>query len=176
MNSMLFSMKRGYLRGVSFARKLLEPFGLTPARFDVLFVLRKGWKHQSAICRHLGLHPSTVSKLLKKIEDVLVYRHYDMDNHREVIVKLSGKGKAALEAAAATLVDNGALDAYMAWAVAGPNRHEAKRPLAALNFEEALLRLRRALLDSARLLYVFDPEEHENDVPPDWPRAHAPFG
>jgi DNA-binding MarR family transcriptional regulator len=166
-------MKRGYLRGVSFARKLLQPFGLTPARFDVLFLLRKGWKHQSAICRHLGLHPSTVSKLLKKIDDVLVYRNCDWENHREVVVKLSAAGRAALEAAAAALVDNGALDAYVEWAVAGPNRHKAKRPVATLNFEEALLRLRRALLDSARLLYVFEPEEHENDVPPDWPRGHA---
>jgi DNA-binding MarR family transcriptional regulator len=166
-------MKRGYLRGVSFARKLLEPYGLTPARFDVLFTLRKAWKHQSAICKELGLHPSTVSKLMKKIDDVLVYRHYDEENRREVIVRLSSAGRRILEAVALALVDNGALDAYMGWVVAGPNRHQAKRSVAVLNFEEALLRVRRALLDSARLLYVFDPEEHDDRVPPDWPRGRA---
>jgi DNA-binding MarR family transcriptional regulator len=173
MNSTLFSMKRGYLRGVRFARKLLARYALTPARFDLLFTLRRGWKHQSAICKQLGLHPSTVSKLLKRLDDVLVFRHYDDDNRREVIVRLSNAGRAALEAAAAALVDNGALDAYMGWAVAGPNRLEAKRSVAVLNFEEALLRVRRALLDSARLLYLFEPEEHEDAVPPEWPHERA---
>jgi hypothetical protein len=37
--------------------------------------------------------------------------------------------------------------------------------MAVLNLEEGLLRLRRAFVDSARLMYVFDPDELE---PPEW--------
>ena len=175
MNSTFFSLKRGYLRTLNFARKLLEPFGLTPARFDVLFVLRRGWKHQSQVWRILGLHPSTVSKMICKLDDLeLVFRHGDSDNRREMVVRLSPWGAAALEGAIAELVKNGVLDGYVGWAVAGPYRGVERRPVAVLMLEEALLRVRRAFLDTARLLYVFDPDEFEPreraPVMPHWPR------
>src|SRR6266567_4827289 len=70
MNSTLFSIKRGFLRTVHFGRKVLEPFGLTPARFDILYLLRDGWRRQSQIWRRLGLHPSTVCRVMVRLEDL----------------------------------------------------------------------------------------------------------
>jgi DNA-binding MarR family transcriptional regulator len=166
MNSTFFSIKRGFLRTVNFGRKFLEPFGLTPARFDMLFTLRRGWKLQSQVWRMLGLHPSTVSKMMKKLDDLgLVFRNGDPDNYREVVVRLSPEGETVLEAAIHNLEKDRAVDEYVAWAIAGPHRAASTREMAVLNLEEALLRVRWAFIDSARLLYVFDPDELE---PPEW--------
>jgi hypothetical protein len=64
----------------------------------------------------------------------------------------------------------------MEWAVAGPCRRESARGVAVLNLEEGLLRVRRTFFDTARLLYVFDPEEWAADSgreTPEWPRGRA---
>ena len=178
MNSTMFSVKRAFLRTVHFGRKVLEPFGLTPARFDLLFLLwRREYRYQSELWRILGLHPSTVSKMLKRLQFIeFVYCDIDPDDERKVVVKLAPDGQAALEAAIAEIVANGAMDGFMGWAVAGPWRREERRSVAVLNLEEALLRVRRTFFDSARLLYAFDPEEwleHAGPEPPYWPRAAA---
>jgi DNA-binding MarR family transcriptional regulator len=185
MNSTFFSLKRGFLRTVNFARGWLEPFGLTPARFDMLFTLRRGGKLQSQVWRILGLHPSTVSKMMKKLDELgLVFRNGDPENGREVVVRLSPEGEEAVEAVVRELAkEGGAIDAYVRWAVAGPHRRVEKRDVAVLNLEEALLRVRRAFVDSARLLYVFDPDAFEPDPDdwnpppppemPEWPRARV---
>src|SRR5215470_16874196 len=100
VNSTLFSIKRGFLRTVNFARKLLAPFGLTPARFDIMYLLRDGFRRQSQIWRRLGLHPSTVCRVMIQLDLLgLVHRNVDNDNFREVIVKLSRDGRNALNAA-----------------------------------------------------------------------------
>jgi len=177
MNSTMFSVKRTFLRTVQFGRKVLEPFGLTPARFDLLYVVwKRPYGRQSELRRILGLHPSTVSKMLKKLDDEFVYRNGDNDNEREVVVRLTPHGQRVLEAAVAELVRSGAIDGFMEWAVAGPCRSESKRGVAVLNLEEGLLRVRRTFFDSARLLYVFDPDEWRDDATgelTDWPREGA---
>jgi DNA-binding MarR family transcriptional regulator len=175
MNSTMFSIKRAFLRTVNFGKKALAPFGLTPARFDALYLLwKREHRWQSQIWKILGLHPSTVSKLMNWLErHELVYRDRDPWNHREIVVKLAPWGRDALEAAMEEMVQGGGLRAYVAWAVAGPSRPWSRRHLAVLNLEEALLRVRRAFMDSARLLYVFDPGRWLEEVPhelPDWPR------
>ena len=105
-----------------------------------------------------------------------MYRNPDPYNGRETVVRLTSEGERVLEAAIAELVANGAMDGFMEWAVAGPSRKESKRGVAVLNLEEALLRVRRTFFDTARLLYVFDPEawaEHAGRELPDWPRTPA---
>ena len=177
MNSTMFSVKRTFLRTVHFGRKLLEPFGLTPARFDLLYVVwKRPYGRQSELRRILGLHPSTVSKMLTKLDDEFVYRGWENENKREVLVRLTPQGTQVFEAAMAELVRSGAIDGFMEWAVAGPCRRESKRGVAVLNLEEGLLRVRRTFFDCARLLYVFDPEEWGADATrelPDWPRERA---
>jgi len=180
MNSTMFSVKRAFLKTVHFGRKLLEPFGLTPARFDLMNLLRnRPHRMQAELWQILGLHPSTVSKMLRRLEELeLVYRNYDLDDARRTVVKLAPNGTKALEAAFAELVENGAIDGFMGWAVAGPHRAENKREVAVLNLEEGLLRVRRTFFDTARLLYVFDPAkwlEHANRELPHWPRENAPL-
>jgi DNA-binding MarR family transcriptional regulator len=178
MHSTFFSLKRGFLRTVNFARKTLEPFGVTPARFDILFTLKRGVRLQSQIWRILGLHPSTVCKIMRKLDDLgLIFRNYDADDRREMAVRLSPEGRALMEKIGRAVMEDGGLEGYVGWAAAGPHRPAARRPLAVLNLEESLLRVRRAFADSARLLYQFEPEEFEPEewdrapraVMPDWP-------
>jgi DNA-binding MarR family transcriptional regulator len=172
----MFSVKRAFLRTVSFGRQALEPFGLTPARFDLMFLLRDNpYRPQAELWRILGLHPSTVSKMLKRLEDLnLVWRGFDNEDGRRTRCSLSPDGEKALEAAIAELVANGAIEAFVAASIGG-NRLECKRSVAVLNLQEGLLRLRRHFLDSARLLNVFDPADWIEDAHrtmPHWPRGN----
>jgi DNA-binding MarR family transcriptional regulator len=176
MDSTMFSVKRAFLRTVSFGRQALEPFGLTPARFDLMFLLRDNpYRPQGDLWKILGLHPSTVSKMLKRLDQLnLVWRNGDPEDERRTLCRLSPDGEKALEAAIAELVANGAIEAFVADSIGG-NRLECKRSVAVLNLQEGLLRLRRQFLDSARLLYVFDPADWAADAHramPYWPSAN----
>jgi DNA-binding MarR family transcriptional regulator len=176
MDSTMFSVKRAFLRTVSFGRQALEPFGLTPARFDLMFLLRNNpYRPQGELWRILGLHPSTVSKMLKRLEQLdLVWRGPNPDDGRQTLCRLSPDGEKALEAAIAELLANGAIEAFVADSIGG-NRLECKRSVAVLNLQEGLLRLRMQFLDSARLLYLFDPADWAGDghrAMPYWPSAN----
>jgi DNA-binding MarR family transcriptional regulator len=81
MHAVTFQIKRAHLRGVIFGRKAVEKKlpDMTPARFDLLYAIRKdsadalvtrlcGYaSRQDLIWKALGLHPSTVSKMIKRL-------------------------------------------------------------------------------------------------------------
>jgi DNA-binding MarR family transcriptional regulator len=76
----------------------LRRFEITPARFDALYVIR--WRggscYQSEIWQDLDLHPSTISRMLKSMEQRgLVARERargKLIDAREVVVTLTRKG------------------------------------------------------------------------------------
>jgi DNA-binding MarR family transcriptional regulator len=84
MHAMSFALKRAHLQAVAFGRKAVGHIeGMTPARFDLLYLLRRveilykpachpldGARAQVELCRDLGLHRSTVSKMLKRLEQM----------------------------------------------------------------------------------------------------------
>src|SRR5262245_57462199 len=118
MHAIVFSMKRGFLRTVRFGRKVLEPFGVTPARFDILFCLRSGSRLQSQVWRMLGLHPSTVCKMMIRLEELgLVWRNPDSEDFRQTVVKLAPLGWTTVRRVMRALVHNGAIRAFVRAAV-----------------------------------------------------------
>ena len=85
-----------------FYKPLLEPLGLTYPQYLVLLTL---WETDGlplkAIGQRLGLDSGTLTPLLKRMEEsALVTRTRDKGDERQVIVRLSTKGKR-LEAKAA---------------------------------------------------------------------------
>lgn len=98
MHPVSFAFKRGHIRAVVAHRDFLKPFGITPARFDALYVIR--WRggscYQSQIWQDLDLHPSTISRMLKSMEQLgLVVREREYGKFidaREVIVTLTCLG------------------------------------------------------------------------------------
>jgi DNA-binding MarR family transcriptional regulator len=84
MHAMSFALKRAHLRAVAFGRKAIGHVeGMTPSRFDLLYLLRRveilckpachpldGARAQLELVQDLGLHRSTVSKMLKRLEEM----------------------------------------------------------------------------------------------------------
>jgi DNA-binding MarR family transcriptional regulator len=83
MHSISFLLKRCHLKVTAFAKEAVRSVkDMTPLRFDVLCFARQRWIQfdpcrtprglttQRAITRALGLHPSTISKLLKRLEEL----------------------------------------------------------------------------------------------------------
>src|SRR5690348_15988419 len=102
MHALTFALKRAHLKNVAFAKGLLWALpGMTPARFDLLCILRRavmnepGWKRldaarsQADLCRDLGLHRSTVSKMLLRLEEMgWIRRDRDPTDRRTFAVGL----------------------------------------------------------------------------------------
>ena len=86
MHAVTFALKRGHLRTVAFGQQVLEAVpGMTPARFDLLCLLRQAgiWRgvgaregglaepmRQTEIWQRLDLCRTTVSKMLKRLEEI----------------------------------------------------------------------------------------------------------
>lgn len=96
MHDLSFRFKRAHLKAVAFGRALLRKFGLTPARFDVLYVVQRGGPYglkQSDIWEILGLHKSTISKMCKRLEELgLIRRCHAATGHHELAVQLTADG------------------------------------------------------------------------------------
>jgi DNA-binding MarR family transcriptional regulator len=79
MHSVTFQIKRAHLRAVAFGKGVIERRvkNMTPARFDLMYAIRtyrvQGARpigttlEQNTLCKRLGLHSSTVSKLIKRL-------------------------------------------------------------------------------------------------------------
>ena len=69
-----FLMKRGHLTSLRYARRILKPHPpLTPARLDLMTAVARapsGFIRQAVLTRNLGLHHSTVSKMLKRLDEL----------------------------------------------------------------------------------------------------------
>ena len=73
MHDLSFRFKRAHLQAVALAKKKLRKWKLSPARFDVLYVVQQGRAYgvlQSRIWDTLGLHRSTISKMCKRLEEL----------------------------------------------------------------------------------------------------------
>lgn len=85
MHAITFELKRAHLRGVAFGKSVLEKHvkDMTPARFDLMYAIRTAvvtpggryWPDgvrcdQAAIRQKLGLHPSTVSKMIERLVEM----------------------------------------------------------------------------------------------------------
>ena len=166
MHSALFGLKRGYYGALRWARRVLAGFGLTPARFDLMFVVAEnGWHLQSELRRILGVAGATVSRMLKSLEELgLVERERAVHDEREKVVFLSEKGREAVERAAMATMASGCAEVAMARAAFGEARKEGwtfRRGMAAvMNLEEALVKVRRGFGDGAQLVYAYCPYAH----------------
>ncbi len=106
MHTVLFSLKRADQRSLRLQRRLLEPFGITPARCDMLFVVLRAGNQlgdrrcmlQSEIRRALGVTAVTVCKMLQALEKskfVTRTREISKDK-RQVLVVLTRKAMKLL--------------------------------------------------------------------------------
>src|ERR1700744_3159134 len=77
MNDPLFSLKRAHQATLRLTRYVTEPFGLTPARYDMMCALKQRQKYgmpQKELAFVLGVTGATVSRMLDSLEDLGVVR------------------------------------------------------------------------------------------------------
>jgi DNA-binding MarR family transcriptional regulator len=71
MNAILFGLKRAFQASIRFTRPMVAQFGLTAARFDMLYAIKQSSKcgmKQSDLRRTLGVTAPTVSRMLRSLE------------------------------------------------------------------------------------------------------------
>src|SRR4051812_24460035 len=107
MHPITFALNRAHLRNVDVSKRILEGVpGMTPARFEVLYVLRQlaivnGPHHdpklQMRLWKELGLHRSTVCKLLKRLAEMKWIRRRRCEEDRRTFeVTLTAAGLRAI--------------------------------------------------------------------------------
>jgi len=77
MHFLAFQFKRAHYTALRVSRPIAAKFGLTPARFDMLYAIRyERRQSQAQVARVLGVSGVTVSRMLRKLEELgLVRRH-----------------------------------------------------------------------------------------------------
>ena len=117
MHATTFALKRGHLLSLTMLRGQLKPFqrfGITPARADLLNLLRTmapSTVRQRDIAIRLGVTRSTISRMLIRLEQMgLVWRRPCVDDRRAKIVLLSYEGTDRMRILARRVMDAGVVD------------------------------------------------------------------
>ena len=162
----MYGLKRAYWGSLGTTRKRLKQMGLTAARFDLLYVLRKnrGPLAQRLIHPILGVTHPVVSRMLKSLELLgLTTREERSSDRRQWMISLTPKGRALIRQAILEFITRG-----RAWRIVQeglcPNRpadinreNEAFFRMAAL---EALLNdLRYGFRAGGTLRYRWHPDD-----------------
>ena len=100
MDPVFFGLKRAYYATIGLTRRTLRKMGLTAARMDMLYVIHKRGRYpmqQGALWRTLGVCPSVVSRMLKRLEELgYVERDVITNDTRKRTVTLTTKGRARI--------------------------------------------------------------------------------
>jgi len=162
MDQMFFSIKRVHHGGLRFGHEVTRRFGLTPARFDLLFLLKQ-WRSenllrisQRELRTTLGVSAPTVSRMLRSLEKLaLVWRGPRWRNTREVA--LTTRGLALIKQAAKAIVFNGLARRFADRALRrGSKDYDFMRRD---TLDELLSTMRRFFRDVATLYYPWHPDD-----------------
>jgi DNA-binding MarR family transcriptional regulator len=111
MDVVLFSLKRAFRKSIEAGLVLTTPFGLTPARFDLMHVLHRSAGdsiRQFVLKGILGVSAATVSRMVTSLEGLgLVERRQDARG-RLCGIALTDEGRALIRRAVHALLDRGA--------------------------------------------------------------------
>jgi DNA-binding MarR family transcriptional regulator len=105
METLLFGVKRAFYATLNITRPALADFGLTPARYDVLYAIadadsQHGVCPQRNLWKVFGVARSTMSKLLRSLEELgLVRRERWSIDRRQRYVSLTAAGRSRLQRA-----------------------------------------------------------------------------
>jgi DNA-binding MarR family transcriptional regulator len=172
VHTTFFSVKRAFHGILRITRRPLAHFGLTPARFDMLYVLYQDARHwcwQSALRDALGVTAPTASRMLASLEKLgFVKRQPDEMDRRQRVVELTESGLRKMQKAHDELVASGAAQLALDCALAFPIQHDRRATRSAMRILDRFLeRMRFQFGDIANLSYR---------EPPWWLLPGAPEG
>lgn len=164
-HSTLFAVKRTFHKFTWWTRDYLDRFGITPSRYDILYILetRGSPVWQSTIRRILGVTGATTSVLLQALEGLrLIVRKRSDTDRRQVEVTITSLGAHVFEKVRNALdlstgmgvIHDGVANMLR---LSGEGTQIAWQRIA--DFDATLMRMRRRLGDVARLVYRWLPDE-----------------
>jgi DNA-binding MarR family transcriptional regulator len=110
MHILYFGLKRAFHGSLRVTRRALATLGLTPARFDMLYIVAKEGSSllQRELQRALGVTAATVSRMLTSLEKLgLVEREVSEEDRRCQNVVLTKAGRRCVLRAARLLIHTG---------------------------------------------------------------------
>ena len=122
MHAILFGIKRAWHGCLRITRRTLAAMGLTAARFDLLYALRRGLAStQSQLRRVLGVNRTTISRMLGSLEDLGLITREPVRHrgHLTRAVELTEQGRRRIQRAIRDLIDSGAAKLVVDSAIAG---------------------------------------------------------
>ena len=160
MQKHAFALKRAYQSTLRFFRFVMKGTGLTVARYDMLFAIKreKGCISQKQLRLILGVTGPTVSKMLDSLEDLgLVRRTVNPVDRRGNDVWLTKEGAARLEATYREIVKPGWVLFALAW-VLGTRKNGNLLPprfcdKELFELDRHMWRIRRGFCDTGSLNY-----------------------
>lgn len=167
MHAIFFGLKRAHHGTLRLARSALAALGLTAARFDLLYALKRssGAVIQSALRKVLGVSRATVSRMLASVEELgLVRRTISAEDRRQKLVELTTKGRWRIAFAHRHLTRSGWAQLAVDSALGGRDSEyrwydEADCVQATGSLQVLLGRIRHAFHDQATLDYPWGPDE-----------------
>jgi DNA-binding MarR family transcriptional regulator len=162
MNAIFFGLKRAHHGVLRITRPALARFGLTAARFDLMYVVheRRGVR-QSKLRRALGVSAPTVSRMLASLEELgLLKRERAYGYRRQRFVRLTKIGLRCIRRAIRRLVQSGAAQLVVDSALCPTRWYDDTACFTAMQTCDSTLRvLRRAYRDFASLYYRWHPDD-----------------
>jgi DNA-binding MarR family transcriptional regulator len=107
MHGVSFWFKRAHWSAVRLGRAVVGPFGLTPARFDVLFLLEQGVLAQSALRRLLGVARSTMSTMVRRLVELGLVVRKRAGDRRTWGLDLTAEGRRRIRRAIREAIGSG---------------------------------------------------------------------
>jgi DNA-binding MarR family transcriptional regulator len=163
MHVIFFGLKRAFHGTLRITRRALARLGLTPARFDMLYIVAKEGSSlmQRELQRALGVTAATVSRMLTSLEELgLVEREVMEEDHRCRNVVLTKAGRRCVFKAARWLIHSGNIQ-LMVDSALSPDRWYDRTACRRVQdeFEHSLRLVRDAYQDVATVFY---PHAHVN--------------
>jgi len=167
MHRIFFGLKRAHHGTLRITRKVLATMGLTAARFDLLYAVKKVRRGmiQSALRKVLGVSRATVSRMLASLEHLGLVRRMPYEgDRRQKFVALTGKGWWRISRAHRHFTRSGWAQLAIDSALSGKyDDHRWCNDAACVEANEALHatleNVRRGFRDFATLDYPCGPDE-----------------
>jgi DNA-binding MarR family transcriptional regulator len=160
MHHIFFATKRVHHRSLAKMRPLAGVFGLTPARFDMLYAIAPHAYgiSQVDLCRVLGVTGATVSRMARSLQDLgFIVRARCTSDKRKLRSRLSEIGRRIFEAARRIIIEEDVIEPIVRRAFAVKwSTQESFAEL--LSFDAFLFRGRRRMHDTATLYYPWYPD------------------
>jgi DNA-binding MarR family transcriptional regulator len=169
MHPVFFGLKRAYYATLGLTRRTLGKMGLTAARMDMLYVIHKRGPYrtqQGALWRTLGVCPSVVSRMLKRLEEMgYVERDVVTNDTRKRTVTLTPKGRARILRAIRQFIGWGYAELALRSALEPDHWHSEWRTHVAVSRAEEFLRLIRVAFGDRASFVVYTSGLRDDELP-----------